>query len=364
MKLGSLKSTAQSYLQQYEQKGSATYAAALQAIGGILILDGFTGIENPFGQKKRSGIFGALGGVVVGIIFMFVPQVFNSMSGIGDMTATTSGSVVSVSAPRVSQSSDGTSSSTCAITASYVVDGKQYKSASPSSSTDQCGMTAGQAVSIDYNPDNPASWAYGAKTAASITGIFFWVGIAVLVVSLVTAAIRLLSIIFGWKLLRKGRALAATLPADTSFGTIINEIRQDFAKTIFNFGGTPGVFSQPVPSQLQFSLGTPSPLSTPIQPTTPAQAVSVPIQPQPQPQPIAPAQPTIVAPQQMPVADAAPVQPVAAVMQPAPVVVATPTMVSPEIQPIVPQSAAPTTVPQTVPVEQSPSPRPPQAPLQ
>lgn len=356
MILGSLKATAKSYLQQYEQKGSATYAAALQAIGGLLIIDGFTGIDNPFGEKKRQGIFGALSGVAFGVLFMFIPQIFGSLTGMKDMTASTSASVVAVSAPQTTQSSDGSSSTTCSIKASYTVNGKQYSSASPMSSSDQCNMSVGQAVTIDYNPNNPASWAYGAKSLAGFLSIFFWAGVVVAVASLVTVVIRLLSIIFGWKLLRKGRALAATLPADTSFNTIVNEIRQDFAKTLFNFGGASGVFNQPTASQPQFAVNVQSPLGNSFQSNAPAQPVVTPTQP------IAPAQPVVTVPQQVMAADTAPVQPAVPVAQPVPV--ATAPVVAPVAQPVISQQPVPAPIPQAAPVQQPQPPQQPQGPLQ
>ena len=73
-------------------------------------------------------------------------------------------------------------------------------------------------------------------------------GAIVAVTSLVTFAIRLLSIIFGWKLLKSGRALAKTLPAGTDLSTIKNEIKQNFAKSVFGMGG--GNNQTPTPPQL------------------------------------------------------------------------------------------------------------------
>jgi hypothetical protein len=40
----SLKGQATSFLDQYKQQSPATFAAAEQAIGGVLIADGFIGI--------------------------------------------------------------------------------------------------------------------------------------------------------------------------------------------------------------------------------------------------------------------------------------------------------------------------------
>lgn len=68
----SLKQDVVSFLEPYKTKEPAVYAAAEQALGAILITDGLIGINNPFGRKHRNGILGALGGVVIGVIFMFV----------------------------------------------------------------------------------------------------------------------------------------------------------------------------------------------------------------------------------------------------------------------------------------------------
>jgi hypothetical protein len=47
-----LKNQAQQFLGNYKSKNPATFAAAQQAIGGLLILDGFIGIDNPSGVKN------------------------------------------------------------------------------------------------------------------------------------------------------------------------------------------------------------------------------------------------------------------------------------------------------------------------
>jgi hypothetical protein len=352
MKLGNLKKVAQSYLQQYEQKGSATYAAALQAIGGILILDGFIGIDNPLGEKKRPGIFGTLGGMLFAGVFMLVPHFFGSLTGINDMTGTATATVAEVGAPQTTQSSDGTSSTTCSMKASYTVDGKQYSSTSTSRSSGQCGLSVGQTVTINYNPNNPAAWAHDVASIKSVLGIFFWAGVVVLIASIVTFVIRLLSIIFGWKLLRKGRALAATLPSDTSFGTIVNEIRQDFTKTLFNFGGgmTGGILGQALMGSQQVAMA-PQTFAAPQAPSVPqAQVVAQsPVFQQSQ----------VVA--QEPVA--VPVQPAVPVAPVAPVAAAAPITPAP-IQPLVPQQPVFNPAPQAVPVQQTQPPQQPQPPLQ
>lgn len=233
-RLGKVKSAAEGFLNQYKTENPASYAAALQVVGGLLILDGFIGIDNPLGGKKRSGIFGSLIGVVVGLVFVFGSTFFGKAFGINTMTATTTAEVVSVSQP--TQISGNDSGSSCTVTAKYTVDGKGYSQTASSSSSSACSLTSGETININYDPNKPGAWAYDLATVKMILAIFPIVGIIVSIVSLFTFVIRLLSIIFGWKLLKNGRAMAKALPAGTDLSTIKNEIRQNFARHLFSFG--------------------------------------------------------------------------------------------------------------------------------
>ncbi len=237
MKLFSgLKQKAIDFLEPYKTKEPATYAAAEQAIGAILITDGFFGIDNQFGQKKRPGIFGTIGGIVLGVIFMFIPTFFGNLSGINDMTAVTSATVVSVGPANYIKNSNGNSSASCPLTVSYTINGQEHTNRSPIASSNYCSLSAGQIITINYNPANPGSWAYGAKTISNFLQIFFWAGLLALISSIITFFIRLFSIIFGWKLLKDGRRNAANLPAGTNLQTMIDEIKRNFTASIFGFG--------------------------------------------------------------------------------------------------------------------------------
>jgi hypothetical protein len=230
----SLKQQAQGILDSYKSKGPATYAAAQQAIGAVLIADGLVGIENPFGQKKRPGIFGTIGGMVVGIVFILFSSFFGSIMGVDKMTASTQATVVSVgSMTQSSQSSSGS----CSLTASYFVDGQSYTQSSPISSSSNCGLVAGQTIMINYDPTSPGTWAYGAETIGKFMKVFPIVGVVILLSSIVQFIIRLLSIIFGWKLLKNGRKNAAGLPPETNLKTMIDEIKKNFTASVFGFGG-------------------------------------------------------------------------------------------------------------------------------
>lgn len=236
MKLFSnLKQHAINFLEPYKTKEPATYAAAEQAVGAVLIADGLFGIDNPFGQKRRPGIFGTVSGMILGIIFMLVPGFIGNLTNINNMTETVPAVVVSVGDMVRSSSSRG--SSTCGLEVRYTVSGQEYTKQSSMSASNYCSLTAGQTIVINYDPNDPGSWAYGAKTIGTFLSIFFWAGVLALVSSIITFFIRLFSIIFGWKLLRDGRKNAAALPSGTNLGTIINEIKQNFVSSIFAFGG-------------------------------------------------------------------------------------------------------------------------------
>jgi hypothetical protein len=265
MKLfNTLKKQATGFLEQYKQRDPASYAAAQQAVGGLLILDGFVGIDNPFAGKKRAGIFGTLAMIVMGVIFMLLPTFIGNVTGMSKMTAQTTGQVVSVGAPQTSTDSDGNRSTTCNFTAKYSVDGKQYQSPSSSSSSGACQMTVGQAVNIDYNPSNPSQWMSDRQMWSIILNIFFFVGLFVLLSGIVTFAIRLISIIFGWKILQSGRALAKTLPGGADLSTTVNTIKNDFKKIVFGFND-----GAPATPLVQNPI-TPAPQPQPPAPTAPA----------------------------------------------------------------------------------------------
>jgi hypothetical protein len=196
----------------------------------------------------------------IGIIFMFIPTIFGNLTNLKNMTATTPATVVSVG-------SSSTDSNACPMTVQYSVDGKSYTKQSAMSSSTYCSLSQGDSITIDYDPANPGSWIYGSKTISKFLMIFFFVGLLVLVSGILTFVIRLLSIIFGWKLLADGRKNAAGLPQGTNLQTMIDEIKQNFTKSVFNFGGVSNI----VPPAAQ--------------PSTPAQPPATPAENPPAPEP-------------------------------------------------------------------------------
>jgi Protein of unknown function (DUF3592) len=227
-----LKTQAVEFLDNYKKDNPATYAAAQQAIGGLLILDGFVGIDNPLGGKKRTGIFGSLLGVVVGSLLVFGTSMFSNLLGINKLTANTTATVTSVSQP-ANTTSNNSNGGTCTPQASYTVDGQQFTQTSSSSSSSACSLTQGQVININYDPSNPGNWAYDLESAKTLLKIFPVVGGLIAATGLFTFIIRLVSILFGWKLLKSGRSLAKTLPSSTDLSTVKSEIKQNFTKTVF-----------------------------------------------------------------------------------------------------------------------------------
>ncbi len=281
MRIGNLKKTANEFLAKYKSESPAAYAGAQQAIGGLLILDGFIGIDNPFGGKKRPGIFGTIIGIIVGIVFIFLPTIFGNLTGSNKMTASTTATVLSVSQnTQSSQNTNGSSSgSSCNASARYTVNGQTYSQNSSFGSSSTCGLTTGSTIDINYNPDQPGQWGYGVGTINSVLKVFPFVGVISILVGLVTFIIRLLSIIFGWKLLKEGKNLAKTLPAGTNLGTVIDQIKENFRQIVFSKGSVtpltppqpPATPMNPTPQQPTATTPSSTPPSNP--PNTPPPAV-------------------------------------------------------------------------------------------
>jgi hypothetical protein len=227
----SIKNQAQQFLGNYGSENPATFAAAQQAIGGLLMLDGFIGIDNPFGGKKRSGIFGSFVGILLGLGLVFGTGTYAGLLDVNDLTANTTATVVSVN-----QQYTRSNNNRCTIQAVYTISGKEYTNTASGVSSSTCALTQGQVIDINYDPNNPGTFAHDLDDVKTVLKIIPIAGAILAFTSIFTFAIRLLSIIFGWKLLKSGRTLAKTLPAGTDLSTIKNEIKQNFAKSVFGIG--------------------------------------------------------------------------------------------------------------------------------
>lgn len=265
LKFGYIKQTAKNFLSKYEQESPATYAAAEQAIGGVLILDGFIGIDNPLGGKSRPGVFGSLIGVVIGIVFFFVPTLFIHASGIDKFTATTQGTVVSVNSD--------SGSSGCSARATYTIDGKSYDQNSSDGSGNLCGMTPGSTVEVHYNPDKPGAWVGDVQSLSLFMDAWNVICAVIILSCLFSFIARLLSILFGWKLLKDGRALAKTLPVGSNLDAMIAQIKDEFTKSVFgsNVSSMLGSVMNAVRPQAGSTppFSTPSPTASAVTPSSP-----------------------------------------------------------------------------------------------
>lgn len=287
-KLSDVKNKATSFLGDYEQKDPATLAAAEQAVGGLLILDGVIGIDNPFGGKKRSGIFGSFIGVLIGIAIIFFGGLFFNLFGTQKLTADTTGQITAIGAPQshTETDSDGTksTSTTCTMAVSYTVDNKSYTQSTATGSSSNCNAVVGSNIAIKYDPASPNNFdtASTVNTFNAIKKTAPFVGLLVLIASLVTFVIRLLSIIFGWKLLRHGRGLAKTLPGGSGLKSQISQIRQEFKKTFFNGSVVASAIESVVTGNKTPLPPTPTAPVPPVQ-TPPVQTPPTQMQPPAQP---------------------------------------------------------------------------------
>lgn len=199
-----------------------------QVAGGLLIADGLVGLENPLdGKKTRPGIAGSLFFVVFGLIFGGA-GLFMIFGGI-DTDAETTGTVTDVARNHRS----GSSSTTCGLTASYVVDGKTYTAGSHGSSSSDCGKHVGSKVTVGYQSAHPEVGQI--KGGSLIMWLFPFIGGLTLLFGVGLFLLRLASIVGGLLLFLSGRRQVKENP--TSNGNAeaaVVEVRQEMLNLLLS----------------------------------------------------------------------------------------------------------------------------------
>ena len=123
------------------------------------------------------------------------------------------------------------------MTARYIVNGKEYTTQSAFGSSSYCNKSVGSTIDIHYNPNKPSSWGTDLGFLKIVFDLFIAFGLIASLVSLFTFGIRLACILFGWKILKSGRALAKTLPNGAKVSDLVDGIKNEFSHKLF--GTTP-----------------------------------------------------------------------------------------------------------------------------
>ncbi|WP_129787138.1 DUF3592 domain-containing protein [Promicromonospora panici] len=287
-------SKAKQTLSRYESDNPHTAGQIRRAVGGVLIADGFVGLENPFdGKKTRPGIVGAMVSVVLGLVFVAVAYFMTTLGP--DTDTETTGQVVAVNG-----------SETCSMRAEFVVDGTTYTARSTGQSSTNCDHAPGDTVTVLYDSANPAR----STTEEPMLNVFAWVfggvGVLVAVGGLVTTAIRAASIVFGVTLWRSGSKMIRENPRTADDAGLVEQARQAITRLLTAkgaltqeiLGAAQGGAGQRAPGE-QPTPGErwePAPHGGPRQPQPYGQSPQPQPYGQPQQQPgpvVAPSEPTI-----------------------------------------------------------------------
>ncbi|GGD13006.1 DUF2510 domain-containing protein [Nocardioides daphniae] len=216
---------------EYDASNPHTAGQVRQVVGGLLITDGLVGLENPFdGARTRPGILAHLAQLAFGLIFVAVGvTLFVTTSPQGDTV--TQGTVTRVNSH---QGDDGT---TCSLEAEFWVDERPYKASTPHSSSGLCSENVGRTIDVRYEASNPANADIDDATFAWLTLIFAAAGAVVALPSLIGFAYSCAAILFGWRLVRTGRAMAAANPPTTTDTGIVAAVKDKFTETVLALRG-------------------------------------------------------------------------------------------------------------------------------
>ena len=209
---------AKQVLSRYDQQNPHTAGQLRRTVGGVLIADGLVGLENPFDNRNsRPGLLGSFAGVVLGVVFVVVGLFVVGTSA--EVDTTTTGEITRVIESR---SSDG--DRVCSLEATFTVSETTYTASSSVSSDGNCRRLEGESIEVHYNSANPRENRVG--MSASVVGlVFVAAGSLVGLVSLVTLAIRVASLVFGVILWRRGTAMIKAHPRTVDDSGVIDEAR-------------------------------------------------------------------------------------------------------------------------------------------
>lgn len=204
-----------------------------QAVGGLLVTDGLAGLRDLHGRKaSRSGILGHVGQALFGLFFLAFGLFFVHVFTV-DGDATTTGTVT-----HVNRGTDTDGNTTCSVDAEFWVDGRPLNASSHYSSSGFCGKRPGSTVEVRYDSANPSD-------AAVDGGDTWWIwvfpaaGLLVLALALANISLSLSVALFGWKLVRAGRAMTASAPATSTDDAAVAEAVEEYTAAIGRLRGGP-----------------------------------------------------------------------------------------------------------------------------
>lgn len=197
----------------------AVRARAAQVAGTALIADGLVGLENPLGDRSRSGILGGIVMTVLGVVLLGPAATFGASLGAYPDGETVAGTVSSVGFP----DADGGS---CSMTFRYDYAGDSYERAPGWSGSGFCDLVVGDPVEVSVVASDPARGRLvtgGSGLAATWVPRAPWL---LVVLGAWTTLVRAVEIVAGAWLLLRGRRAARALRGTPVDDAIIEELKR------------------------------------------------------------------------------------------------------------------------------------------
>ena len=217
-------------LSRYESRDPHTAGQVRRTVGGVLIADGLTGLENPFDDNKtRPGLFGALGAVLFGVVLLVgVPLLFGLFTP--DTNSETTGTITTVNTGTGSKGG-----AVCSLIAEFTVNGQTYSAPSPGSSSTACNKRPGDTVTVLYDSADPSRATVDEPVLNVLRWVFGGVGVLVIITGLITTVIRAASIVVGVSLWRSGSRMMRDNPG-TGDSDLVNQARRAITELLTSRG--------------------------------------------------------------------------------------------------------------------------------